>query len=220
MRAALFDLDETLLDRSGSLRKFVTWQAEGMLRSSINNTNQFVERFIELDQKGMIWKDRVYESLVDEFSITDWSVSELLAVYTLTFCAFCKPRDGALTAINEFRSNGFKIGLVSNGKSPFQERNFQALGFEELFDCVIISEAVNARKPDREIFEHACNVVNADIGSSIFIGDNPVADIQGAKSAGMTTIYVPTDSDHEPCSDADSTLYDLSELEGYIDREG
>lgn len=219
MRAALFDLDETILDRTGSLRDFVTWQATGMLRSSINDTSLFVERFIALDQKGMLWKDKVYESLINEFGITDWSVDELLNVYMLTFCAFCRPRNGALAAIEEFRSNGFKIGLVSNGKTPFQERNFHALGFNELFDCVIVSEAVRIRKPDKAIFELACYMVDADIGSSIFIGDNPVADIEGAKNAGMITIYVPINPEHEPCGDADSTFNDLSDLVGYIDRE-
>jgi len=147
MRAALFDLDETILDRSGSLREFATWQATGMLRSIINDKALFIERFIELDQKGMVWKDEVYKSLVEEFSITEWSVDELLNVYLLTFCAFCKPRNGAVAAIEKFRDNGFKIGLVSNGKTPFQERNFQALGISELFDCIVVSEAVGLRKP-------------------------------------------------------------------------
>ena len=49
MRAALFDLDETILDRAGSLRDFAIWQAKGMLRFSIYDVDRFVERFIELD---------------------------------------------------------------------------------------------------------------------------------------------------------------------------
>ena len=219
MRAALFDLDETILDRSGSLKDFVTWQATGMLRYSIHDTHRFVDRFIALDQRGMVWKDKVYELLIDEFEITDWSVDELLNVYLLTFCAFCKPRKGAVAAIEEFRRNGFKIGLVSNGKTPFQERNFEALGFTELFDCVIVSGAVGIKKPEKAIFELACRMAGADISSSIFIGDNPVADIKGAKSAGMTTIYVPAHFNHDQCEYADCTVADLSELVGYIERE-
>lgn len=218
MRAALFDLDETLLDRTGSLRDFVTWQATSMLRSSINDTQLFIERFIALDQKGMVWKDKVYEALVNEFNITDWSVEELLNVYVLTFCAFCKPRHGALAAIEEFRSNGFKIGLVSNGMSPFQERNFQALGFCKLFDNVIVSEAVGLKKPNKEIFELGCSTLSADISSSVFIGDNPVADIKGAKNAGMITIYTPVDAGAATCTHADTTVTDLSALIGYVNR--
>ena len=60
MPAALFDLDETLLDRSGALKAFTHWQANEILGASSNLQNDFVARFIELDQKGMVWKDEVY----------------------------------------------------------------------------------------------------------------------------------------------------------------
>ncbi|MFK8083970.1 MAG: HAD family hydrolase [Granulosicoccus sp.] len=219
MRAALFDLDETLLDRSGSLRDFVTWQAEGMLRSSVSNTTLFIDRFISLDQKGAVWKDRVYQSLIDEFGITGWTVDELVKSYVQTFCAFCKPRTGAVAAINEFRKQGFRIGLVSNGKTPFQEKNFRALGLSSLFDTIIVSEAVGIRKPEKAIFELACRRVGADINTSVFIGDNPVADIQGASDAGMTTVFVPVESPHQPCEYADYTYDDLSQLIGFVERE-
>ena len=81
----LFDLDETLLDRAGSLQDFVTWQARGMLRNSIENTREFCNRFVELDSNGAVWKDQVYLQLVHEFKITDWSVSEFLMIYELCF---------------------------------------------------------------------------------------------------------------------------------------
>lgn len=215
MRAVFFDLDETILDRSGSLLEFVTWQANGMLQACINNEEDFVKRFIALDQNGSVWKDEVYAALIDEFDIARWSVEDLLNVYLLTFCAFCKPRSGALEAIKAFHSNGFNIGLVTNGKTPFQERNFNALGVSELFGSVIVSEAVGLRKPDAAIFELACRELQAEPSSSIFIGDNAVADIKGAKAVGMKTIHVPRSRNHHVCAEADMTCYDLSELVAY-----
>ncbi len=217
MRAALFDLDETILDRSGSLRDFANWQATEIPDSSISNTTLFVERFIELDQNGVVWKDKVYESLICEFNIKGYSVEDLLNTYLERFRDFCKPRHGALDVIQAFARKEYKIALVSNGKTPFQENNFQALGFNEFFDCVIISDAVGIRKPDKAIFELACKSINADISASVFIGDNPVADIKGAKDAGMATIYVPTDPQQEPCRFADKTFYQLSDLAAHIE---
>lgn len=220
MKAALFDLDETLLDRSGSLKDFVHWQASEQLGLNINEATRFADRFIELDQNGMVWKDRVYETLIPEFSLGNWSVDDLLQSYLLTFCAFCKQRSGADLAINEFKSKGYKIGLVTNGKSPFQERNFHALGFDHLFDCIVVSEAVGIRKPDRAIFELACEEVNADIRSSVFVGDNPIADVKGAKESGMNTVYVPINEEYVLCEHADETHTELSRLVGYVQRKG
>ena len=109
--------------------------------------------------------------------------------------------------------------MESNKKTPFQEWNFEALGFTELFAYVIVPDAVGIKKSEKAIFELAFRMAGTDISSSIFIGDKSVADIKGAKSAGMTTIYVPAHFDHDLCEYADCTFADLSELVGYIERE-
>ena len=187
----LFDLDETLLDRAGSLQDFVTWQANGMLRSSIRDVEEYCNRFQELDSNGAVWKDQVYLQLVQEFNIADWSVAELLASYELCFSGFCKFIPNALEAIESLHNKGYKLGLVSNGKTPFQERNFKALGVSHLFGSVVVSEAVGFRKPEPEIFILACNELDTAPENVVFVGDNPTADIQGAKSLGMYTVYIP-----------------------------
>ena len=46
IKAVLFDLDQTLLDRTASLKSFVDWQARGMLRSQVSDRYLFVKRFI------------------------------------------------------------------------------------------------------------------------------------------------------------------------------
>ena len=75
------------------------------------------------------------------------------------------------------------------------------------------------RKPEKAIFELAYRVVDADVESSVFIiGDIPVADMEGAKLAGMKTIYIPVDLDSAPCEYADATFLHMSEVPGYIEQ--
>ena len=214
----LFDLDGTLLDRTGSLRDFALWQVRGMLRDSISDKNQtqFCERFIELDSNGLVWKDRVYTDLVREFSIEGWSVAELLASYELCFCGFCKLLPDALQALEQLHERGYKLGLVSNGKSPFQERNFNALGIAGLFGSVTVSDAVGLRKPDPQIFMLACTALDSTPDNSVFVGDNPVADIQGAVSAGLYTVYVPGHYGPE-CHAADKVCRNFKELVSIVE---
>ena len=191
MKSVLFDLDETLLDRSASLRAFALWQSRGMLRREIADPNYFCQRFIELDANGGVLKNKVYLQLIDEFGISDWTVSELTSSYDLCFSGFCREKPGALNAVKELKGMGLKLGLISNGRSPFQERNFQALGVSELFDAIIVSEAVGIRKPERRIFELACEQTGIPAVETVFVGDNPEADIDGANDCGMYTVFVP-----------------------------
>lgn len=214
----LFDLDETVLDRTRSLVSFVRWQAQGMLRGQIEDTDSFVQRFLDLDDAGKVWKDQVYSQLIEEFSIEHWTVDDLLQSYTLNFCAFCVPRPGIQTALEYLKKRNFPMAIVTNGKSPFQERNIRTLVEYRFFDSIFVSEAVGLRKPDKAIFVLACESLNAEIEESLFIGDNPVADISGAKQAGMKTIYVPTEKSADNCSDADAVVINLDELPAALDK--
>lgn len=216
MPAALFDLDETLLERTGSLKAFAYWQAREVLGVNNNLQDDFVARFVELDQNGTVWKDKVYNSLIREFKLSHCTVDGLLDKYLHQFCEFCKARSGALDVIEAFHQKGFKLGFVTNGKTPFQERNFKALGFDDYFDCVVVSEAVGLRKPDKEIFKLASAEIAVPENACIFIGDNPIADMQGAKNAGMSTIYVPVDPAIVSCEFADHTFNDLSEFAEFV----
>ena len=209
MKSVIFDLDETLLDRTHSLREFVLWQARGMLRDSVEDANEFSRRFIELDSHGRVWKDVVYARLKDEFCIQNWSVEELLASYELCFCGFCKLMPNAKEALQSLHVLGYKLGLVSNGKSPFQERNFHALGIDHLFSTVIVSDAVGIRKPDPRIFSLACKKLLSSPKASIFVGDSPKADIDGANNSGLYTIYFSANAES---TNADAVCTNYNQL--------
>ena len=191
MKAVLFDLDETVLDRKQSLIDFAQWQAKGMLRREIADSEMFCQRFVELDGNGGVLKNEVYRDLIKEFGISDWSVEELFQSYDLCFSGFCKPKKGVIKAIKSLKNSGFKLGIISNGRSPFQERNFHALGVSNFFDSLVVSEAVGFRKPQKEIFEFACKKLEVSPLEAIFVGDNPKADIDGANQCGMYTVFIP-----------------------------
>lgn len=61
IKTVLFDLDQTLLDRTTSLAKFLDWQINFFNLVSSNNKDIFKQRFIELDSNGTVWKDIVYQ---------------------------------------------------------------------------------------------------------------------------------------------------------------
>lgn len=65
-KAVLFDLDGTLLNRDKSIELFINQQYERLfdLLSHISK-EQYNSRFIELDNRGYVWKDKVYQQLID-----------------------------------------------------------------------------------------------------------------------------------------------------------
>ncbi|KON30933.1 hypothetical protein AC482_02515 [miscellaneous Crenarchaeota group-15 archaeon DG-45] len=85
----------------------------------------------------------------------------------------------------------FKIALVSNfTDSAYLHRCLEALGLEEFFDGVIVSDSVGWRKPHPAIFETFLELTGATADEAIFIGDDPVSDIKGAKNLGIKAVLL------------------------------
>jgi HAD superfamily hydrolase (TIGR01509 family) len=85
----------------------------------------------------------------------------------------------------------YRLGMVSNFAIP--ECVLKLLkegGIDELFDVIVISGAVNRRKPHEEIFKSALKLMNLKATEAVFVGDTIDADIEGAKAVGMKAVYI------------------------------
>lgn len=213
----LFDLDQTLLNRNASLVQFINWQVNFFQLIPQNKKDSFIQRFIELDNNGNVWKDIVYSRLIKEFNINTYNVDELLKSYINDFNKFSIGFENVQKVISDLYIKGYRLGLVSNGKTPFQEHNFYALGLTEYFSTIVVSDAIGLRKPDEKIFTYACDQLNCSPSSCIFIGDNPKADIEGAKNIGMKTIFFHQNLTLEPPT-TDENIQHYDELEAAILR--
>ncbi len=82
IKAVLFDLDGPLLNREESVKKFIEKQYD-RLHNQLDaiSKERYISRYIQLDNRGYVWKDQVYQQLVDEFSIVTITWEELLQDY-------------------------------------------------------------------------------------------------------------------------------------------
>ena len=107
-----------------------------------------------------------------------------------TFMNFVRVDELAIESLRQLHGR-YKLGIVSNFAIPeCVSKLLQKHNLTELFDVVIVSGAVNKRKPSPEIFKKALDFLEIDPEDAVFVGDTMEADIEGAKSAGMKTIYI------------------------------
>lgn len=94
------------------------------------------------------------------------------------------PSGGVWDLVRDVRGAGVPTVLVSNswGFSGYPK----AL-LESTFDELVLSGRVGMRKPDRDIFEHAAMLVDADLGHCVFIDDAP-ANVEAAATYGITAV--------------------------------
>jgi putative hydrolase of the HAD superfamily len=218
IESVIFDLDGTLLDRDASVEQFVSIQYD-RLHEHLNHIpkSNYVARFIELDCHGYVWKDKVYQALVTEFSIGTIDWQSLLEDYELRFQFHCVAFPFLNQMLTELKQQGYLLGIITNGRGQFQARAIDGLGIRDYFDTILISEVEGVRKPQPEIFQRAVDRLGVSALNSVFVGHHPEVDIIGAKGVMMKTIWKRSSAWTEAKA-ADAIVDELNQIPSMLER--
>ena len=95
---------------------------------------------------------------------------------------------GAMELLDRLRSQGYRIGILSNGFVEVQHRKISNSGLAPHIDYVVLSDDIGINKPDVRLYRHAELVAGVTAEECLMIGDNPDTDIAGAISAGWQAL--------------------------------
>ena len=225
-RDLFFDLDHTIWDFELNSKETL-WDLHlkyALEAKGINNFDEFYSQYSVhnhrlwdrytkgfIKQEELRWK-RIYLSLLD-YKIADEALSKEMSIDYLDILPNKKNLFPYTIEILDYLKNkNYKMHLITNGFESVQFKKIKNSNLADYFIEVITSEASNSLKPNKEIFDYALKASNAKLETSIMIGDNEAADIQGAINAGMDSIFV----NHlhvEPTVPATHTITHLKELE-------
>lgn len=173
----LFDLDNTLVDRRGAL---ADWVAKFATRHGLEDE----EQSHVLDMVA----DRAYPSTFDMIRTRyrlPISTTELWRAYYTDIAALVSCQAEVLDGLDELRAAGWRVGVATNGAVEIQRTKLQATGIAERVHGVFVSDEAHARKPQIRHFALAAARCGAVLGDGGWmVGDNPVNDIGGGRSAG------------------------------------
>ncbi len=107
-----------------------------------------------------------------------------LSIKSLAVRPYAKP------LLAELARSGCKAALVSNTEAIFTRFDLRRCGLANSFDAIVLSSEAGLKKPDARIFHLALRRLDEDEVHAVFVGDNPVEDIQGAQHAGLRSLFV------------------------------
>ncbi|MFC5719895.1 HAD family hydrolase [Streptomyces gamaensis] len=180
---ALFDLDNTLIDRSGGLENW----ARGFVRS---------RRLGEAAESVICerLRDRAYPAdfvhLREVLGLSD-GPGDLWREYVdgVARSARCFP--GVREGLEALRDEGWTLGVATNGAGDIQRAKLAATGLGPLFHGICVSGEIGARKPAYAHFEAAAALCGARLSAGAWmVGDSPETDMEGARVAGLRTAWV------------------------------
>ena len=187
--AVLFDLDGTLYDRDAAIRRMAEEQFEAFHDQLGVRKHEFVEHLLKLDGYGHNRSPHLHHVLAQELGFDRNLADRLEEYFRSRFPYQCRLSQDTLKTLAGLRASGQKLGLVTNGPNQWQTRKIECMGIASLFDTILISEAEGIQKPDPRIFKRAVERCSSLASKTMFVGDHPEIDIQGAKGAGLVPVW-------------------------------
>jgi putative hydrolase of the HAD superfamily len=204
----LFDLDNTLVDRRGTL---AGWAAGFVSRHGLGDGEQAYVL-------GAV-AERAYPSTFGAIRVRyrlGASEEELWRAYCSDIAALVSCPSEVLGGLDELRAAGWRVGVATNGSVDIQWAKLRATGIADHVDGAFVSEEGDARKPEGRHFALAAARCGAVLGDGGWmVGDNPVNDVGGGRSAGLRTIWVDNGRPWVPWVSAPD--YTVSDARGAIE---
>lgn len=189
--AVIFDLDETMMDRSASLAKYaaVFQQAFAAQMGKIG-VDDIGATFLALDNRGYRPREEVYAGIAQKLPwLAEPDITEIGMHWRTWFPRSAIPRVGLHETLDSLTEAGIRLGIITNGTESSQSAKIVHLGISRYFSTVIISEVVQCEKPDSKIFQSALEQLGCRAGSTIFVGDHPINDVVGSAAAGLIPVW-------------------------------
>ncbi|MHC5052103.1 MAG: TIGR02253 family HAD-type hydrolase [Planctomycetota bacterium] len=109
-----------------------------------------------------------------------------------------KPYPDAVRILDALSRSDLARAILSNGLTVKQAEKLVRLGLERAFTpgAIYISEEIGIAKPHPKIFLIACEKLGVAPADALYVGDNPITDIDPAREAGMHTCLRVGDGKH------------------------
>lgn len=200
-RVALLRLLESVVDAGG--------RALGSLEEEIARIDDLLAR----QRRGEFTIDAAVEHFVRERGIAEGE-----AAYAVRFRAmaldmageFVVPRTDARSAFAALRSHGVRMAILSNGWNPLQTFKARLAGFDA---TVLASAEIGVQKPDPRAFAALSAQLQTLPAHTWYVGDEPRADVEGARDAGLRAVWLNAERAQFP-SDLAAPEFTVESLAG------
>ena len=194
--AVLIDAAETLFTTRGSVGAIYGGVARrfGCTTPAPEIQKAFQRQFrhsgpLTTENEKQWWKDVVHRVFSDVGMVPDFD-----RFFEEVYENFRDSRGWVLFAethevLDELKRCGLKLGVISNFDSRIYSV-MRSLKILEFFDDVTISSETGYAKPHPGIFRAAIAACDEVPGRILFVGDNPVDDVEAGQAAGLHAVLI------------------------------
>ncbi len=187
LRAAVFDLDGTLVDTLPDLHQALAalLREEGLIPPGREEVRRMIgdgARLLVLRALQRAGRNP------GECELARW-VERYLALYEARGHVDSRPLPGARSTLEILKARGIKLGVCTNKPQKPSEALLEALDLRCLFDAVLGGDRVARRKPDPAHLRELLARLAVSPADAVMIGDSR-NDLEAARALGMPVVLL------------------------------
>lgn len=226
LKAICFDLDNTLWDVDGVIARaeqvLLAWLAERYPRAIMRHDLASMRALRA--RMAQEFPDRRHDLTFLRTQAIQWQLEEAgyedaaagaEAAFDVFFAVRNEvtPYPDVLPALERLRTR-YRLMSLSNGNADLAR-----IGLAGVFEHSVSAREAGVAKPDRRIFDLLLERTGLEPEQIVYVGDEPLADVVGAREAGWHAIWVNRKGqewpeEHEPPGHQVDTLVELPRLLG------
>lgn len=181
LHTIVFDLDGTLIHSAPDLQLASNEALKAIGRAPLDLAT--IISFIGDGVEKLVWRclDATggnNETLQREVLV------HFLEVYSKNMTTYTRPYAGVVKALEQFRSNGVKLGICTNKPTEPARMICEKLNIAHYFDVILGAEPGQAKKPDPVSLATSIEALGSDPEHALYVGDSSI-DFQTARNASV-----------------------------------
>jgi len=191
-RCIIFDLDNTLYDETEyfiAVFKEISKIISNIIRSK-NEKQIYYEILNEFSVKGSQYPN-FFLYITKKYNLNEKFHNVFYNIYK-NINANMSLYSDAKYILKWLKSEGYLLGLITNGTVESQWNKIRLLNLEKIMDCMCVARefGIEFEKPNTFPYKYIVKKLKVSPSETIYVGDNPINDFQGAKKIGMTTVRI------------------------------
>lgn len=200
IKAITFDLWETLIHDKSTIvhnmaNKYTDSKMGESYRKLLHEKNITKEQFLNDFKKNVGYKEMKHANALIRKQIQNYKAfSDVDAILPLV--------------------KKYKLGIISNCSFVTNEI-LNTWPLRKIFDVVVMSYQIEAKKPAKEIFDLSAKKLNLKLENILHIGNSYTEDFSEPKKYGLNTLLLGRKNEHKEVAERITTL---NQLEKYLTK--
>ncbi len=198
LKAIFFDVDDTLYSTSGFAQAARRKSVEAMIRAGLKmQVDECVQELNEVMEELGSNYDRHYDKLLVRISKEKYAdvnpaiiIAAGVVAYHHTKFKMLKPYPDVIDVFNILICSPLVLGIITAGLEIKQAEKLIRLKLLDYINpkAIFISDQLAIGKQNTKIYQYACDSMNVAPEHCMYVGDNPVYDIDVPDKLGMITV--------------------------------